>query len=340
MRRNTIFWLMPLLVVAACMIRPTAVAVAYQVKPVTANYEVVRHWPVIPDGAFLGQVAGVDVDSHNHVFIFQRGSDRNSLTKPPAPMERVKEPAVLVFDGDTGRLINQWGANEFVRPHGLTIDYEDNVWLTDNSLHQVFKYSNDGRLLLTLGKAGEPGSDDSHFNAPTDVAVLRDGTFYVSDGYGNNRVVEFSRDAKVLKIWGGEQRGDGPGQFDLPHCIDADDQGHIYVADRTNKRIQIFDRDGKFLSEWKNLGWGVPYAIKIKGGQRFIADGGDLPGRVNRSSVFLVDENGHIQSSFGRWGRYDGEFDVAHDIAVGNDGSVYVVDVLGQRVQKFRRTKP
>jgi len=297
------------------------------------GYEVVRGWPQLPEGLSLGQVPGVDVDSHGNVFIFQRGSYLNALTPRARPLEAVKEPAVLVMDGESGKVIRRWGEGRFIYPHGVTIDAKDNVWLTDVGLHQVFKFSRDGKLLMSLGEAGKAGDDEKHFNGPTDVAVLPNGTFFVSDGYGNNRVMKFSAAGEVLAVWG--KKGDKPGEFNLPHSIDVDELGNVYVSDRGNKRIQVFDLEGKLLGVWKDA-CGVPYVVKVKGGKRFVADGGDLPGPVNRSSICVFDKKGNMQNRFGRLGRYEGEFDVAHDVAVdAKTGAVYVVDILGQRVQKF-----
>ena len=117
-------------------------------------------------------------------------------------------------------------------------------------LHQIFKFSHEGNLLLKLGVAKTPGNDSLHFDLPTDVAVADDGSFYVSDGYGNSRVVKFSKEGKYLFEWG--KKGDKPGEFNTPHMIDLDTYGNVYVADRENNRIQKFDAHGIFLKEWRN----------------------------------------------------------------------------------------
>jgi peptidylamidoglycolate lyase len=220
-------------------------------------------------------------------------------------------------------------------PHGLTIDHDDNVWLTDVGLHQVFKFSAQGRLLLKLGEAGMPGSDAGHFNRPTDVAVLKDGSFFVSDGYKNTRVAKFAADGSFLLTWG--TPGAGPGQFKVPHGITVDPSGRIFVADRGNSRLQAFDESGRFLAEWHDPEWGRPYAIAFDAkGKAYIADGGDQPTEPpDRAGVVVLDRDVKLLTRFGRFGNYDGQFRIAHDIAVGPDGAVYVVDALGQRVQKF-----
>ena len=297
-----------------------------------------RGWPVSPDGELLGAVAGVGVDSHDNVFIFRRaGRVWTSVELDTVP---ISYPTVLLFDGQTGALLASWGAHRFGMPHGLTVDREDNVWLTDVALHQVFKFSHEGRLLLTLGQCGVPGDDSAHFNRPTDVAVALDGSFYVSDGYGNTRVMKFAPDGRFLFQWG--TKGSGPGQFDLPHGLALDGAGRLYVADRSNARVQIFDATGRFLGEWKGSALGRPYGVAIaRDGAVLVADGGDQPDAPpDRSGVAVLRADGTLIEHFGRFGNYDGQFALAHDVAVASDGAAYVVDITGGRVQKFVRTRP
>ena len=321
------------------MLAATALAAAtanfsIQAQPVhvVERYEVVHGWPELPTGEILGQATGVDVDSKGNVWVFHRAGREWS---EPFPVDPVGRPTVWVFDGRTGRLLQSWGANAFVMPHGLTIDHQDNVWLTDVGLHQVFKFTPDGRQVLVLGEARVAGNDATHFDMPTDVAVAADGSFFVSDGYGNSRVLHFAADGKLIKAWG--TKGTGPGEFDLPHGIAIDDRGRVLVADRSNARVQVFDQSGKFLDQWQGDQIGRPYAAAA--GQRnrvFIADGGDQSKTPpDRAGVAVVDSNGQLVTRFGRFGNYDGQFRLAHDIAVSKDGNVYVVDAWGQRVQKF-----
>ena len=296
-------------------------------------YRVVHGWPALPEGYILGEVSGVAVDSHNQVFVFHRGSRKYSA-EPNLPF--ISEPTILCFEGATGRQIRAFGENQFVVPHGLRIDREDNLWLTDVGLHQVFKLSHDGKLLMTLGTARTPGQDGRHFDKPTDVAIGADGTIYVSDGYGNNRVARFSPDGKFLGQWG-SNKGDKPGEFNLPHSISIDAEGRVYVADRENRRVQVFDHDGKFLSAWKGDELGKPFAVTIgPDGFAYVVDGSDQkPAPPDHGGVLRLDLSGKVLDRWSRHGNYDGQIYVGHDLAVSKDGAVYVGDIWGRRVQKF-----
>jgi peptidylamidoglycolate lyase len=298
------------------------------------TYRVVHGWPVLPDGEVLGSVAGVGVDSHGNVFVFHRAG-RTWPASDELELTPIARPTVAVFDGHGGALLARWGSNLFAMPHGLTVDDHDYVWLTDVALQQIYKFSPDGHLLLTLGERGVAGDDNGHFNRPTAVAVTPDGSFYVSDGYKNTRVMKFSADGKFLFQWG--TRGTGPGQFDLPHWVALDGAGNVYVADRQNQRIEIFDASGRYLSQWAGKQIGRPYAIAIdRRGKAYVADGGDQPkAPPDRSAWVIVGADGIPFARIGRFGNYDGQFEMAHSIAVDAEGSVYVGDITGARVQKF-----
>ncbi len=162
------------------------------------KYEVVHGWPRVPEGFVLGQVPGVAVDSHNHVFVFQRGDHYAGPNRTSKNDEPIQEPTVFCFDGRTGTFVTSWGNNAFWMPHGLRVDGEDNIWMTDIGMHQVMKFSHDGKLLMTLGEKGKAGLDGEHFDKPTDIAVVTDGSIYVSDGYGNSRVAKFSPKGEFL----------------------------------------------------------------------------------------------------------------------------------------------
>jgi peptidylamidoglycolate lyase len=166
----------------------------------------------------------------------------------PEATELLAKPAVLEFDADSGALLASWGAGMFLVPHGITLDGDNNVWLTDVGLQQVFEFSHDGKLLLTLGQARVGGWDATHFNQPTDIAIRNDGSFYVSDGYVNSRVALFDRRGAQIGEWG--WKGNGEGAFSNPHGLAFGPGGDIFVADRENSRIQIFDERGRFKRQW------------------------------------------------------------------------------------------
>jgi len=295
-------------------------------------YSVVHGWPVLPDGMVLGQVSGVAVDSHNHVFIFHRAENSWATDKT----HPISSPTILCFDGASGKLLASWGEKRFLEPHGLRIDAHDNVWVTDRALQQVFEFSHEGKLLLTIGTERVAGVDATHFDKPTDIAFASDGSIYISDGYGNNRVAKFSPSGKFLLDWG--HKGQGPGEFDLPHSVAVDAQSLVYVADRSNSRIQVFDSNGKFLKMWSSPELGRPWSLTI-GPDNFlyVVDGGDLkPAPPDRGQLLKLDLSGKILAKWSCFGNYDGQIYWGHDLAVGKDGAVYVGDVYhGMRVQKF-----
>ncbi|MCL5099011.1 MAG: peptidyl-alpha-hydroxyglycine alpha-amidating lyase family protein [Candidatus Omnitrophica bacterium] len=193
-------------------------------------------YDTMPKGWKLGRVSAVAVCPKGEVYVFQRGKQADPI---------------IVFDRQ-GKYLRSWGKGEFGNPHGLRIDPNGNVWITDNGDHQVMQFTGDGRLLLALGKKKQPGADSETFYRPTDIAFAPSGDFYVSDGYGNARVAKFSREGKYLMDWG--SHGTGPGQFDTPHSIAVDSRGTVFVSDRENNRIQIFDAGGQFLDQWNHLG--------------------------------------------------------------------------------------
>lgn len=296
--------------------------------------EVVPDWPRLPEKHTLGLCAGVGVDAQNRVFVFHRSGRKWSN---PFPKEPISLPTVSVIDGASGKLLASWGENRFVMPHGLSIDHAGNVWLTDVGLHQVFKCTPDGKVLLMLGEAGVPGADHTHFNLPTDVAVLHDGSVYVSDGYKNTRVIRFSAEGRFEFEWG--TKGSGQGEFHLPHGIAVDARGRVIVCDRENERLQIFDARGGFLAAWLGAHLGKPYGIAAApDGCILVIDGGSPSLKPDlRGKAVELDANGRVIDAFGSFGNAPGQFQLGHDIAVGPDGAIYVAEGTGARVQKFVR---
>ena len=215
-------------------------------------YRTVENWAKLPEGRTWGQVISADIDRDGKsIWVVERCGGTSCANSDLAP--------VLKFDS-SGNLVKSFGAGMIVRPHGLFIDKNNNVWVTDGDAEngkgdQVFEFSQDGKVLLTLGKAGVAGDGPDTFNKPSDVLIAPNGDIFVADGHGpgsNARIVKFSADGKFIKAWGKE--GTGPGEFNNPHSLAMDSQGRLFVADRGNSRIQIFDQDGKFLEEWRQFG--------------------------------------------------------------------------------------
>jgi streptogramin lyase len=200
--------------------------------------------PVLPVGWWLGDVSGVTSSPEGEVYAFQRG--------------RSADP-ILVYDRD-GRFLRSWGRGELPVPHAIRRGPDGDLWVTDTDLHQVIRYRPDGTRVFALGRAGVAGTDDTTFNMPTDTAFAADGRVYVSDGYGNARVVVFDQDGRHLGGWG--RPGTSPGEFDTAHSVAVGPDGRVYVSDRGNARIQIFDGEGRFLGVWTHLGYtqGITWA--------------------------------------------------------------------------------
>jgi DNA-binding beta-propeller fold protein YncE len=191
----------------------------------------------MPEGWFFGRVSAATSDAKGEVYVFHRNT---------------KIDPIIVFDNN-GKYLRSWGKDLFDNPHGIRTDPEGNIWCVDNGAHQVRKFTRDGKLLLTLGVRGERANDETHFGSPTDIAWDRKTLdFYVSDGYGNSRVMKFNKDGKFLLSWG--KPGSAPGEFQTVHAVATDSQGRVYISDRSNERIQIFTPDGEFLKQWTHLG--------------------------------------------------------------------------------------
>jgi peptidylamidoglycolate lyase len=217
-------------------------------------------------------------------------------------------------------------------PHGLSVDKEGNLWLTDVGSHQVFKIEpRSGKVLLTLGTAGVAGSDPSHFARPTDVGFAKDGAVFVSDGYINTRIVRYSAGGKYLGEWG--TAGSQPGEFDLPHGISVSGK-RIYVCDRSNLRVQVFNLKGRYLDQWQGSRIGRPFGIATDHQSRvFVIDGGDQPDHT-RSRVVILNPHGKVCATFNAAKAGDSA-NLGHDIAIDLEGAVYVADAWANCIRKF-----
>jgi peptidylamidoglycolate lyase len=301
------------------------------------RYELVKHWIHLPENIHLGNPTGLSIDTNQHIVIFHR-ADREWPLIGSMPESYINEKTILIIDKETGSVINSWGAGLFIMPHGLTVDDQNNVWVTDVGLHQVFKFSIDGKLLMKLGEAKVSDSDAKHFNQPTDVAVSDDGSFYVSDGYGNSRIIKFSAEGKYLFEWG--RKGKSKGEFDIPHAITIDVSKNVLVADRENNRIQVFDAQGKYLREYNSDNYAnitSVYTDRTDNKLFFIDDLSFLKLIHRGSDIFSMDSTGLIQSRFGRSGSYDGPVCWFHDIVVDNEQNIYVGDIKNNQLLKFKK---
>ena len=304
-----------------------------------ASYEEVKGWPRLPAGVEMGEAAGVAVDADGHVLVFHRPG-RGFDT---AATELLKEPAVLEFDPQDGRLIRSWGANTFLVPHGITVDHANNVFLTDVALQQVFKFSHDGTLLFSVGEPRVGKWDATHFNQPTDIAIRPDGSFSVSDGYVNSRIAIFDSRGRWLREWG--KKGAGPGEFSNPHGLTfVTGNTDVIVADRENSRLQVFDRNGAFKREWT----GVPDAATTG---RLFSVATDTAGAIYvgvrradydtaHTGVVKLDREWNIVAAIGFGRPGDPVFNAVHDLAVGRDGAIYVAETRTRRVVKLRQVQP
>jgi DNA-binding beta-propeller fold protein YncE len=276
-------------------------------------HKVVRDWAKLPAGWNFGECSGVAVDKDDNVWVFNRG---------PHP--------VIQFDKN-GNMLRSWQEVPVTSSHGIRVDREGNVWAVDVKGHTLFKFTPEGRLLQVTGapmkRAGTNETKDA-FNEPTGVAFAANGDYYVSDGYVNSRIIKFNKDGEFLTQWG--SKGSGDGEFNLVHDVAVDEQGRVYVADRTNARVQVFDANGKFLNKWTDLGapWGLVYASKENA--LYMCDG------VN-NRVCKLNFDGQIQGILGSYGKTQGKFDFAHNIAVDSTGAIYVAEIKNWRIQKFAK---
>src|SRR5712664_1744608 len=289
------------------------------------GYRLVPDWPTqarsaagAPGGPWnLIQVPGVAVDARGHILVLHRGAH-----------------PILEFEG-SGKFVRSWGDGMFSEgkvvavaqsnrapgasgysavygpagcdscgAHSVRVDPQGNIWAVDAPGHVIYKMNPQGKVIMQLGRKGASGMGPSNFNLPTDVAFASNGDIYVTDGYGNARVVKYSRDGKYLLQWG--ERGSGPGQFQLPHNVAVDAQGRVYVTDRDNRRVEVFDSSGKFLTQWQDIG-GVS-ALRMTKDQRIWTGGvlRDLNGKVVAKLPTEVGGSGG-----------------AHGIAVTDSGDIY-----------------
>jgi peptidylamidoglycolate lyase len=277
-------------------------------------------WPVIPQDAVFGEVSAVDVDGAGNVYVLHRAG---RAWAEPFPTDPIADPTVFVFAPD-GTLIKRWGAGRFIMPHGLSIDPAGKVWITDTGLEQVFRFSAEGEEELILGEKGVSRQDARHFGRPADVAFLGERVL-VADGYVNTRIAEFDRAGAFIRDWG---------TFKIAHAVAAD-ESRIYVADRENAQVQIFDHAGKLIEARAMRGGNHPYAVKPLGNGRLaVLEGRDAADRT-RAILRLYGADGILERSLDV-GLPGTNISLGHDLAVAADGHAYVTDVAAGRVVRFK----
>jgi DNA-binding beta-propeller fold protein YncE len=328
------------------------------------GYRLVPNWPTLPAGMFFGLkdappppvereaqaaarramggqraaatpgggptnqpgISGLAIDQQDRIYVFNRG---------PKP--------VMVFD-TAGKLLMAGGDLEYNGKtinkdweHSGAVDWEGNVYIVERDAHRIVKVSPKmDKFLMQLGTTMEKGTDATHLDLPSGIAVLKSGNIVVTDGYGNNRVILYDKTGKFIKqvakgAGGPADKGTGPGEWVLPHKLAVDAQENLYIIDRENKRLQVFDKDLNYLREIKNEWnpWDVHISRKGTEGVGFVAD--HLLERVHKFSL----ADGRILATWGSQGLGPGQFDWVHGIVVDSQGAVYAADTYGQRLQKF-----
>lgn len=299
-------------------------------------YEVDPSWPQKPADFAWQAMPGIAVDRDDQVWIFTRST-------PPVQVYR-----------SSGEFVKAWGNTTVGSAHHLKIDRDGNVWVADIGLHVIRKFSPDGVVLQTIGTPGVAGADETHLNKPTDMAIAANGDVFVSDGYGNNRVVHFDASGRFVKAWG--QLGVGPQDFSLPHAIALDSAGRLYVADRNNARVQIYDQSGKLLDSWTHVI--VPWGLWVTDQDEiWVCGSSPMPWETHAAypgAPLSCPPKDQLVMKFHPSGRLlqlwtipkgqdgaeqPGDVNWLHAMAVDSAGNLYLADIIGKRAQKFSLLK-
>jgi len=297
------------------------------------GYEVDAAWPQRPAGVTWDGCPGITVDAKDRIYVYTRGT-----------------PPIQIYD-PSGKYLGGFGQDVIKSAHHIKVDREGNIWAPDVGAHVVRKLSPEGKVLMTLGTEGKAGLDNSHFDQPTDVAIAPNGDIFVADGYGNDRIVHFSKAGKFVKAWG--KLGSKPGEFSIPHSVAFDSKGRLYVADRNNVRVQVFDQKGKFLAQWRNImvPWGIFITPKdevwVCGSTPMRWPKGDGAfGYPPKDQIFVrfntdgkVMQIWSVPSAPAEGQAKPGEGALIHGFGVDSKGNVYVGEISSKRTQKFLRVE-
>ncbi|MCH2213242.1 MAG: peptidyl-alpha-hydroxyglycine alpha-amidating lyase family protein [Fuerstiella sp.] len=295
------------------------------------GYKVDLRWPQEKSSYSWKAMPGIAIDETGLVWTINRG-----------------EMPVQVYTQD-GVLVRQWGRGYFSSPHQIRFGHQGHVWVADSKAHAVYKFTRDGEKLVTIGIPGEPGDDNRHLKMPTDMVEFPSGEVFISDGYRNNRIVVSNAQGTITRTWG--ELGTGPGEFSLPHSIDRDSKGRLYVADRNNSRIQVFSEDGTFVDQWTNLC--QPWTVRVTSEDEvYICGASPTQWREEYTQlgippkdqiVMKFDTTGRVLA----WWRFPqgpdevdsgvkpGELSWVHGLAIDLHGNLYLGDIMGQRAQRF-----
>ena len=348
----------------ACVLLLLAGSLAAQKGPVVPEilFDSAPNFLQMPPDMYLGEIAGVAVNSKKHIYVYSR-------TGAVGPVAGNRAAQLFEF-GPDGKFIREIGKNLYGQAwaHAVKVDKDDNIWIVDEAAHTVVKFDPQGRVLMVLGRHAEtvdgwppamprkpgvvPPAQDGLFNRPTDVAFDAQGNIYISDGYANSRIAKYNKDGEWLKSWG--EKGSAPGQFNLVHSVAVDAKGLVYVADRGNDRIQVFDGDGKFIRQFGlevlppeppgfratiahfgKLPDGTyernyPGLVCISSGQ-YLYSRDAMPGRIYKMTL-----EGKVLGTIGIAGPKIGQFGWVHGLDCSNDSELYVGELLTWRVQKLR----
>ena len=316
MKRLPLLFAFLLLGASALAQRPSDPALLVPETAPELDYVAVADGIVPPPEMKMGAAAAVAFDARGHIYVLTRGAQ-----------------AFFEFD-PAGKFVRAFGDKMFTRSHGLKIDRDGNLWATDVGAHTVMKLNPAGEVLLTLGTKGEAGewneaAGSRKLNQPNDIAIAANGDVFVAQGHtpgarGDARVLKFDRTGKFLKSWGG--KGKEPGQFDVAHGIVIDPAGLLWVMDRENQRVEVFDQEGTFVREMKYKG--LPCSVAFGRNEAYMVNG--FAGQLLR-----LDLNGKVLAATGKPGTGRGEFGEAHFLAISPRGDLYVADSVNGALVKF-----
>jgi DNA-binding beta-propeller fold protein YncE len=312
-------------------------------------YDSAPNFLKMPDDIYLGEVLGVATNSKGHVFVYTRTGSVNVTTGTNRVFVR-SGSRLFEFD-QNGKYLREIGQNlyAFVQAHAVRVDPQDNIWVVDEGSSMIVKFDPEGHVVMTMGRkpeavdnparqeaplaagsgAGVPGDN---FNGPSDVAWDAAGDIFVADGSRNSRIAKFDRNGMFIKSWG--TRGPAPGQFNVPHSIVVDAKENIYVADRGNKRIQVFDTDGNPKAQYTNVG--SPWALCITSGpHQYLYSSDSNSGEFDDATIYKMELDGTVLGKFGAGGKQLKEFGTVHEMDCRKENEVYVGEILNWRVQKL-----